>query len=66
MLLFFVQTVQVVQAVQTPSFILPRDAGRKEVGGNTPIQKQQPTTNVRPKFAGFRPSILHWDRAVMT
>jgi hypothetical protein len=32
MLLFFVQTVQVVQAVQTPSFILPRDAGRKEVG----------------------------------
>jgi hypothetical protein len=26
MLLFLVQTVQVVQAVQTPSFILPRAA----------------------------------------
>jgi hypothetical protein len=32
MLLFFVQTVQVVQAVQTPSFILPATRGRKEVG----------------------------------
>ena len=29
MVFFFVQTVQVVQAVQTPSFILPRDAGGK-------------------------------------
>jgi hypothetical protein len=69
MLLFFVQTVQVVQvvqAVQTPSFILPRDAGEERGGDNTPIQKQQPTTNVRPKFAGFWPSILHWDRALMT
>jgi hypothetical protein len=28
----YVQNVQVVQAVQTPSFILPRDAGRTEAG----------------------------------
>ena len=27
-----VQDVQTVQVVQAPSFILPRDAGRKEVG----------------------------------
>jgi len=33
MLLFLVQTVQVVQAVQTPSFILPRDAGEERGGG---------------------------------
>jgi len=27
-----VQIVQAVQAVQTPSFILPRDAGEERVG----------------------------------
>jgi hypothetical protein len=33
MLLFLVQTVQVVQAVQTPSFILPRAAGEERGEG---------------------------------
>jgi hypothetical protein len=32
-MLFLVQTVQVVKAVQTPSFILPRVAG-EESGGD--------------------------------
>ena len=30
-----VQAVQNVQIVQTPSFILPRDAGEEEVGART-------------------------------
>jgi hypothetical protein len=33
MLLFLVQTVQIVQAVQTPSLILPRAAGEERGEG---------------------------------
>jgi hypothetical protein len=50
MMLFLVQTVQVVQAVQSPSFILPRGRGGEKRWGLEPSVAVEPSEAIEQFF----------------